>query len=152
MGARVLRWAGYWREVPVSTRWGCTALIGIIAIASVIIDPRAKPTPQIRRLRTVLAAHHISCESPYYWWSEPKGRTTLNCDRFEIDAFNNPAEVATFVHRARSPRQADVLRRFGASAYLVAGRRWLVITPSSRIAYVAARALGGRTLVISKSR
>ncbi|MDP9225108.1 MAG: hypothetical protein M3P18_14930 [Actinomycetota bacterium] len=128
------------------------ALICIIAIASLIIDPQAKPTPQIRRLQSVLTAHGISCDSPYYWWSEPKGRSTLNCDRLEIDAFNNPSEVATFVHREKSPRHAGVLRRFGATAYLVVGRRWLVITPSRRITSVAASVLGGRTLVVSNSR
>ncbi|MEA2507807.1 MAG: hypothetical protein QOH48_2425 [Actinomycetota bacterium] len=140
------------RHLPRSTRWGCFALIGIIVLAMLIADPQAKEISQIRRLRTLLAAHGISCNSVNYWWSDPKGRWTLNCTSYEIDAFNNHAEVAMFIKRYKAPRQADLLRRFGASSYLVRGDRWLLITPTGRIASVAAGATAGRTIVVSASR
>jgi hypothetical protein len=139
-------------HVPRSTRWACFALIGIIVLAMVIADPRAKQIHQIDRLRGLLGAHGISCDSANYWWSDPKGRWTLNCTSYEIDAFNNGAEVATFIKRYKTPRQADLLRRFGASAYVVRGNRWLLITPTGRIASVAAGATSVRTIVISASR
>lgn len=138
-----------WRRLPVATRWACAALAGVTVIAVVVIDPHTRPPSKIRHLQALLGAHDIDCSSPYYWWSDPKGRATLNCARFEIDVFNNASEVTTFTKRQRAPRQANLLRRFGASSYFVRGPTWLVITPSSRIAAVAAGATGGRTIVIS---
>jgi hypothetical protein len=139
------------RHIPRSTRWACLSLICIIAIAMLFADRRAKEIPEIRRLRTLVASQGIPCNSSHYWWSDPKGRWTLSCSEFEIDAFNNPAEVATFITRYTAPRQADLLRRFGASSYLVRGRRWLLITPNSRTASIAAGATGGRKIVVSTS-
>jgi hypothetical protein len=140
---------GPWRRLPIATRWACAALAGIIVIAVVLIDPRTEPPSKIRHLQALLSAHDVDCSSPHYWWSDPKGRATLNCFRFEIDVFNNASEVTTFTTRQRAPRQANLLRRFGASSYFVRGPTWLVITPSRRIAGMAAGATGGRTIVIS---
>ncbi|HEX3327526.1 MAG TPA: hypothetical protein VHV50_11065 [Actinomycetota bacterium] len=138
-----------WHRLPIATRWAYAALVGIVIIAALIIDPHTRPPSRIRQLQAVLSAHDIDCSSPYYWWSDPKGRATLNCSRFEIDVFNNASEVTTFTKRQRGPQQANLLRRFGASSYFVRGQTWLLITPSSRIASLASGATGGRTIVIS---
>lgn len=139
------------RDIPRSTRWACFALLCIIAIAMLFVDNRAKEIPELHRLRTMLASQGIPCSSAHYWWSDPKGRWTLSCSEFEIDSFNNPAEVATFIKRYTAPRQADLLRRFGASSYVVLGRRWLLITPRRQTASVVAQTTGGRKIVVSKS-
>jgi hypothetical protein len=138
------------RPVRASTTLGVVALVLMILIAVVVIDPRAKPIPEINRLRTLAASRHIACDRPQYWWSHPKGRSVLNCTRFEIDVFNNRAEVSTFVHRRNQHRHASVLRRFGVSSYLVVGPRWLLITPSEQIAIRFASISKGRVLQISR--
>jgi hypothetical protein len=138
------------RPVRASTTFGVVLLVLMILIAVVVIDPRAKPIPKINRLRTLAASQHIACDRPQYWWSHPKGRSVLNCTRFEIDVFNNRAEVSTFVHRRNQHRHASVLRRFGVSSYLVVGPRWLVITPSEQIAIRFASISKGRVLQISR--
>jgi hypothetical protein len=139
------------RPVFRSSRiWGVVVLVLMILVAIVLIDPRAKPIPEIRRLRALLASQHIACDRPQYWWSYPKGRSVLNCTRFEIDVFNNHAEVTTFVHRRNQFRHASVLRRFGVSSYLVIGPRWLLITPSERIASRFASISKGRILQVSR--
>jgi hypothetical protein len=138
------------RSTRSSTTWGIVVLVLMILIAIVLVDPRAKPIPEINRLRTLMASQHIACNRPQYWWSHPKGRSVLNCTRFEIDVFNNRGEVSTFVHRRNQHRHASVLRRFGISSYLVVGPRWLLITPSEQIAIRFASISKGRILHISR--
>jgi hypothetical protein len=138
-----------WRRTSGPTRWASVALLCVVIVAVLIIDPRANPPSRIRHLESLLSAQDVHCTSPYYWWSDPKGRSTLNCHRYELDVFNNAAEVTTFTKRQRARRQASLLRRFGASSYFVRGQTWVLITPSSRLAAVAAGATGGRTIVIS---
>jgi hypothetical protein len=145
----VSRGLDQWRRIPTPTRWASLALLCVVIVAVVIIDPRANPPSEIRHLQSLLSAKGVPCTRPYYWWSDPKGRSTLNCDRYELDVFNNAAEVTTFTKRQRARRQASLLRRFGASSYFVRGQTWVLITPSSQLASVAAGATGGRTIVIS---
>jgi hypothetical protein len=135
--------------IRASTALGVVVLVLMILTAIVVVDPRAKPIPEIHRLRMLLASQHIACDRPQYWWSHPKGRSVLNCDRVEIDVFNNRAEVSTFVHRRNQHRHASVLRRFGINSYLVIGPRWLLITPSERIASRFAAISNGRVMPIS---
>jgi hypothetical protein len=143
------RLADLWRRTTTSTKWGCLLLAAMIAIAVTVIDPRAKQVAEMRRLRTLLAARHVDCQAPNYWWNYPKGRSVLNCSRFEIDVFTH-AELATFLHRQKAHAQADLLKELGVSSYVVAGPRWLVTTPSRQIASAVQSATHGRILVISE--
>jgi hypothetical protein len=144
------RWTHLWHETPASTRWGCFLLMVIILIGAFVIDPHARPELAVTRLRRALAAAGVPCSSPHYWWSHPKGQSTLNCDRYQIDHFNNRAEVATFVGRATRPREAKPLKQFGVRSYLVIGPRWVVTTSSAEAASAATRAIGGRMLPVSE--
>jgi hypothetical protein len=137
------------RAIHARTTWGVVVLVLMVLIAIVVVDPRAKPIPEIHRLRRLLASQHIACDRPQYWWSHPKGRSVLNCTLFEIDVFNNPAEVSTFVHRRNQHRHASVLRRFGVTSYLVIGHRWVLVTPSERIASRFASISKGRMQQVS---
>jgi hypothetical protein len=129
---------------------GCVLLALLAVLGGTVLDARSHPGPVIDHVADVLRAGGFTCSDGQFWSIPPKGQSTLNCDRFEIDAFNNRAEVNRFVGWKVKPQDARVLRRAGVDSFIVKGSRWLLFTPSAQIAEELRSRAGGRLLTVSR--
>ncbi|MEA2509956.1 MAG: hypothetical protein QOG21_2038 [Actinomycetota bacterium] len=129
---------------------GCVLLVVLAVLAGAVFDARTQPVPAIDHVADVLGAGGFTCGDAQSWSIPPKGQSTLSCDRFEIDAFNNHAAVSRFLGWKEKPQDEHFLKRFGVDAFIVKGPRWILFTPSANIAAELRSRVGGQLLTISR--
>jgi hypothetical protein len=128
---------------------GCIVLIVLALLAGTVLDA-TEPAPVIDHVADVLSAGGFTCSDSQSWTIPPKGQSTLSCDRFEIDAFNNRAAVTRFLSWKEKPQDQHFLKRFSVDSYIVKGPKWLLFTPSEHIANELRSRAGGRLQTISR--
>jgi hypothetical protein len=142
--------SGRCRKGWVFAASGCVLLVLLAVGAGTVLDARAQPVPAIDHVADVLGAGGFTCSDGQSWSIPPKGQSTLSCDRFEIDAFNNRAAVSRFLGWKEKPQDEHFLRRSRLDSFVVKGPRWILFTPSAHIANELRSRAGGRLLTIAR--
>jgi hypothetical protein len=138
------------RKATAVAASGCLLLLLLCLVGATVPAAKAQPNAAIDHLTDILAAKHLSCGDGDYWSIPPKGQSTLNCDRFEIDVFNNSAEVHTFLRWKKKSQDVGFLKRFQLDSFVLRGPTWVLLTPSEPIAAALRAGAGGSLITIAR--
>jgi hypothetical protein len=128
---------------------GCALLVVASLLGGSLVDAKAEQGPVIARITQALAASGITCEDGQFWSIPPKGQSTLDCANFQVDVFNNNAEVERFLRWKVKPQDAQILRHFGRPSFIVRTRTWVVLTAKKHLARALLARTSGRMTTIS---
>lgn len=131
-------------------RLGALAALTLILIVQAATSATG-PRGIAGRLMRTLVEQGVPCSNPQYWSTPPKGEAAVSCGELQIHSFKRTAGVKELVDWRLAPARTRVLRDHGLRLWLVNGRQWVVLTPSSRIASKVTRVLGGRLRTVAFS-
>jgi hypothetical protein len=129
---------------------GCLLLLLMCLVGATVPALKTQPNAGIDHLTDILTTKHQACGDGDFWSIPPKGQSTLNCDRFEIDVFNNSAEVHTFLRWKKKSQDVQFLKRFHLDSFVLRGPTWVLLTPSERIATALRASAGGSLITIAR--
>ena len=119
------------------------AAVMLVIVVQVASSSEA-PSGLTARLLTTFQAHGVPCTDLQYWVLPPKTAATVSCNELQIYSFEQRSALFEYVFRRMFPVNGDILWGGGRASFLIEGRHWLVLTPSTRIASIVKRTAGGR--------